>query len=178
MLYEVITKNRTSFKFNKIIYKNHEINYLNIRGFFKLFMGNFLNSREKPYYTIIDDCIVFSNSSDILQYTIDNYLIGNTLERNKDFQAYMENFSARGQVTAYLNMHRLYEHLYLYSKGKDREEIQKYRTIIQNLGLLGFQLLPEGNLFKTKIYSFSLEGSDIDAELYNNINSAERNNFV
>ncbi len=166
-------KNRTSFKFNNITYNNHVINHLNIRGFFKIFMGSLLNNREKPYYTIIDDCIVFSNSSDILQYTIDNYLIGNTLKRNQDFQDFMDLFSDKSQFTAYLNMHNLYEHLYVYSHSLEKASYRKQRKIIQNIGWLGFQLTPENDLLKTKILSQSVEGKEVDANLLNQINSAE-----
>jgi antitoxin component YwqK of YwqJK toxin-antitoxin module len=166
-------KNRTSFKFNKITYKNHEINYLNIRGFFKLFMGGFLYNREKPYYTFIDNFILFSNSSDLLEYSIDNYLIGNTLERNKDFQKFMGNFEDECQLTCYTNMPTLYEYLYIFGNSHEREELRSYRKIIQNTGNVAFQLSPKGKLLKTALYAQTVESPDKDYEIDLSWNTAE-----
>lgn len=166
-------KNRTSFKFNKITYKNHEINYLNIRGFFKLFMGGFLYNREKPYYTFIDDFILFSNSSDLLEYSIDNYLIGNTLQRNKDFQKFMGNFEDKCQLTCYSNMPTLYEYLYIFGNDNEREKLSSYRKIIQNTGSIAFQLSPKDNLLKTTLHAQTVESPDRDYDIDVSWNTAE-----
>ncbi|MCW3789120.1 DUF3352 domain-containing protein [Plebeiibacterium sediminum] len=166
-------KNRTSFKYKQIHYKNYEINYLNIKGFFKLFMGGFLLDRSKPYYTIINYYILFSNSSDILEQCIDNYLIGNTLERNKDFQVFMENFKSESQITSFVNMPRLYDRLYYFGTSQERKNIDDYRKIIQNMGWVGFQLYPENELLKTKIHTLSTESPDENYQIDLNLHSAE-----
>ncbi len=166
-------KNRTSFRYNHIQYKNYEINYLNIKGFFKIFMGGFLYDRSKPYYTIINDFILFSNSSDILEQCIDNYLIGNTLSRNKDFQSFMNNFDSKCQLTSFINMPNLYDRLYYYGTEKEKGEIKKYRKIIQNMGWVGFQLSPEKNLLKTTIYAESKESPKEDYKINFDFYSAE-----
>ncbi len=166
-------KNRTSFKYKQILYKNYEINYLNIKGFFKLFMGGFLLDRSKPYYTIINDFILFSNSSDLLEQCIDNYLIGNTLKRNKDFQVFMKNFKPESQITSFINMPRLYDRLYYFGSTQERKNIEDYRKIIQNMGWIGFQLYPENDLLKTKIHTQSTESPDENYQIDLNLHSAE-----
>ncbi len=166
-------KNRTSFKFKQIQYKNYDINYLNIKGFFKLFMGGFLLDRSKPYYTIINDFILFSNSSDLLEQCIDNYLLGNTLSRNKDYINFMNNFKSQSQLTSFVNMPRLYDRLYYFGSPNQRNQIKDYRKVIQNMGWIGFQLHPEGNLLKTKIFAQSTESPDKDYQIDLYLHSAE-----
>jgi len=166
-------KNRTSFKYNQIEYKNYEISYLNIKGFFKIFMGGFLYDRSKPYYTIINDFILFSNSSDVLELCIDNYIVGNTLHRNKDFQSFMDNFDSKCQLTSFVNMPFLYDRLYYFGTDKEKPEIEKYRKVIQNMGFIGFQLSPEDNLLKTKIYAKSTESPKEDYKIELDLYSAE-----
>ncbi len=166
-------KNRTSFRYEHTKYKNYDINYLNIKGFFKIFMGGFLYDRSKPYYTVIDDFILFSNSSDILELCIDNYLVGNTLNRNKDFQSFMDNFNSKCQLTSFVNMPYLYDRLYYFGNSKDKEEVKKYRKIIQNMGWIGFQLSPEDDLLKTKVYAQSTESPTEDYKIELDLYSAE-----
>ncbi len=166
-------KHRTSFKYDQSKYKNYNINYLNIKGFFKIFMGGFLYDRSKPYYTIIDDFILFSNSSDILELCIDNYLAGNTLKKSKDFQSFMKNFNSKCQLTSFVNMPYLYDRLYYFGNTKNKEEIKKYRKIIQNLGWIGFQLFPEDNLLKTRVYAKSTEIPPENYKIESDLYSAE-----
>ncbi len=166
-------KNRTAVRFKQIEYKNHKINYLNVSGFFKIMLGNFFQNREKPYYTIVDNYVVFSNSSDILMKVIDSYLIGNTLERNSSFVKFNEDLKAKSNITAYVNMHRLYEHLYYYSTKKDRSALKKYKVLMQNVGLVGMQMYAENNLLHTQLiakqdtsekFNIALEQLNVSAE--------------
>ncbi len=144
-------KNRTAVRFKKLDYKNHEINYLNVSGFFKLVLGNFFQNKEKPYYTIVDDYVLFSNSSDILMEIIDSYLVGNTLNRNTSFAEFNKELNKNSSVTTYVNMHRLYEHLYYYSNRKERVELKKYKELMEKVGLVGMQMYPENNFLKTQL---------------------------
>ncbi len=146
-------KNRTTVRFKKMDYKNYQINFLNVSGFFKIMMGNFFRNREKPYYTIVEDYVVFSNSSGLLMQVIDNYLVGNTLERNSSFKKFDEHLNSQAAITAYMNMHRLYEHLYYYSNKQERANLEKYRDLMQNIGLLGVQMYPDNNLIRTEVFA-------------------------
>ncbi|TLX72374.1 DUF3352 domain-containing protein [Labilibacter sediminis] len=158
-------KNRTSVKFKKLDYKNHEINYLNIRGFFKVIMGNFFVNREKPYYTIVDDYVIFSNSSDMLIQVIDSYLVGNTLERNQSFKSFNQLLKPESHISAYLNMHKLYEHLYYYGSAKERREIKDYKDLLQKIGLVGLQMYPDNNLLRTQLITKMDTSEKISQEL-------------
>lgn len=63
---------RTPVKFRNINYNGYTINYLSLKGFFRLFAGGLFDRLEKPYYTIIGDYVLFSNSPAALTTTIKN----------------------------------------------------------------------------------------------------------
>ena len=166
-------KNRTAVRFKQLDYRNHEIHYLNVSGFFKLVLGNFFQNKEKPYYTIIDDFVVFSNSSDILMNVIDSYLVGNTLQRNASFAKFNEELNENSSITTYVNMHRLYEHLYYYSNKNERRELKKYKEMMEKVGLVGLQMYPENKFLKTQLiarqdtgekFNIALERLNLSAE--------------
>ncbi|MGQ1787073.1 DUF3352 domain-containing protein [Saccharicrinis sp. GN24d3] len=166
-------KHRTAVRFKQKEYRNHNINYLNVSGFFRMILGDFFRNREKPYYTIVDDYVVFSNSSDRLMELIDSYLVGNTLHRNSSFAKFNEQLEVYSCLTGYVNMHRLYEHLYYYSNKEERQELKKYKELMQNIGLVGMQMFPENKLMRTQLiakqdtsekFNLALEQLNLSAE--------------
>jgi hypothetical protein len=66
-------KARTPAKFKQIEYRTHVIRYLDIKGFFKTFMGEAFNKIYRPYYLILEDYVVFSNSPYTLVGLIEDY---------------------------------------------------------------------------------------------------------
>ena len=44
-----------------------------------------MNENEKPYFTYIEDFVVFSNSLETLKSIIDDYVRGSTLDKKADF---------------------------------------------------------------------------------------------
>lgn len=58
--YEFIkeSKRRTPVKVKTVHYKDFEINYIEMKGFFHLFFGGLFDKFEKLYYTYVDDYVV------------------------------------------------------------------------------------------------------------------------
>ncbi|WP_066633446.1 DUF3352 domain-containing protein [Labilibacter marinus] len=158
-------KNRTAVRFKQQHYKNHEINFLNVSGFFKLFLGDFFQNKEKPYYTVVNNFVLFSNSSDRLMEVIDSYFVGNTLERNTSFAKFNEELKEESSVTAYVNMLRLYEHLYYYSNRKDRADIKPYKELMEKVGLVGLQMFPENGFLRTQLIAKQDTSEKLNIEL-------------
>jgi hypothetical protein len=73
-------KRRTPAKFKSMEFRNHEINYLEIKGFFRLMFGKLFSKLQKPYYTTLGDYVVFSNSPKTLVGMIMDYEDGLTLQ--------------------------------------------------------------------------------------------------
>jgi len=138
-------------KFKPETYKNYEINYLEMPGFFRLFLGKMFKNLEKPFFTYIEDFVVFSNSANALKNTIDSYISGNTLDKNIDFVDFKDEFSNKSNIALFIRTPQIYENLYYYSNAKDRKDIKENKEFILSFEKIGFQLVSEGEMFKTTL---------------------------
>mgnify|MGYP006977889132 CR=1 FL=1 len=59
-------ENRTPLKMRRIDYINYPITRIEVKGMFKIFFGDLVKNFDKPYFTFIEDYVVFSNSADEL----------------------------------------------------------------------------------------------------------------
>lgn len=144
-------KKKTPVKFKKIKYKDHEINFLSIKGFFKLLLGSYFKEFDKPYFTFIDDYVVFSNYPTTLKRIIDDNENNNTLNKSKDYQEFNRNFEKKSSVFAYINTPTLYENLLQITDKNTKAKIKKNKNYIICFPQIGFQLTPYSTLFETKL---------------------------
>jgi hypothetical protein len=143
-------RKRTPVKFKAINYKGFDINFLSIKGFFKVFLGSLFDQFEKPYYTIIDDYVVFSNHPNALKSIINDYIGEETLNKSKDFQKFNSYFDKKSSVFAYINTPVLYKNLYEYADRNTKSKIKKNKDYIICFPQVGFQLTPYINMFESK----------------------------
>lgn len=106
---------------------------------------------EKPFFTYIEDYVVFSNSSDALKSTIDDYIKGNTLDKNIGFVDFKDEFSNKSNIAIFIRTPQIYENLYYYSNAADRQDIKENKEFILSFEKIGFQLVSEDSLFKTTL---------------------------
>ena len=166
-------KKKSPLKFETVPYKDYTINYLDIKGFFKMFFGKLFGKLTKPYYCIIDNYVVFSNSPSTLMDIIDDYLNKKTLENNEKFVSFLDNFEKKSNVSIYLRMPEMYSHLYYYSNPEKRIGISNNKELILSFSKIGFQLISTGNLFKTSLLIEHNEDALFNEELENIENAAE-----
>lgn len=96
-------KRKTPVKFRSFSYKGYEINYLSIKGFFRLFLGKLFQDLDKPYYTVIDDFVVFSNHPYTLRGIINDHIRETTLGEDPRFVAFNRKFEEESSVFLYAN---------------------------------------------------------------------------
>ncbi len=138
-------------KFEIEQYKNFEINILEMGGLFKLFFGKLFKSIEKPYFTYLEDYVVFSNSIPTLKKIIDDYSTGNTLSHKAEFVDFKDEFNSKSNITVYIRTPKIYQNLYYYSNPEDKKAIKENRDFLLSFARIGFQLTSEGNMFDTKL---------------------------
>ncbi len=143
----------TPLKFKEFDYKGFKISYLKINGFFKLFFGKLFNQIEKPYFTIIENFVVFSNSPITLEYVIDDYLNGYTLVNNEKFNDFMSYFSANSTLYAYINMPLLFKNMIVLAPPADKKNLLENKDLITGFSLNGLQLIADKQYMKIKINS-------------------------
>ncbi|MEI6764289.1 MAG: DUF3352 domain-containing protein [Bacteroidota bacterium] len=170
---QVKKKSWGAFKFDDKDYKNFTIRYLQYGGFLKLFFGSLFKKFDKPYFTYIDDYVVFSNSPSSLMDFIDDYSAGKTLSHNKEFMAMKDGFEARSSVFAYIQMPKIYSHLYYYSKNEKRKGIKDNKEIILGFTRIGFQMVSQDKMFRTQLSAEFNQDALYDAELESIESAAE-----
>lgn len=143
-------KRRTPLKFKPEDYKNFTIQSLEINGFFKLFLGKMFKDIEKPYFTFIENNVVFSNSLENLKSVIDSYITGNTLNKDIDFVNFKDEFANKSNISIFIRTPQIYQNLYYYSNAVDRKSIKENKEFILSFEKIGFQLVSESSdMFKT-----------------------------
>ncbi len=142
-------KKKTPVKFKAITYKEHEINFLSIKGFFKILLGNRFNQLDKPYFTQIDNYVVFSNNPNTLKGIIDDFTTQETLSTSKDFIAFDKRFERKSSLFVYSNIPVLYDNMYALADGSTRLKLRKNKDFIICFPQIGFQLTPEDDLFES-----------------------------
>ncbi len=144
-------KRRTPLKFKPEDYKNYMIQSLEINGFFKLFLGKMFKNIEKPYFTFIENNVVFSNSMGNLKSVIDSYVSGNTLDKDLDFVNFKDEFENKSNLTIFIRTPQIYQNLYYYSNAVDRKSIKENKEFILSFEKIGFQLVSKDDkdMFKT-----------------------------
>ena len=85
-------------------YRNHIIGYLDISSVWSNLFGSCFSSINKNYFTLIDEYVVFANSSDDLKSFIGSNLAERTLQRDIHYQTFAENISSTTNCFVYYNI--------------------------------------------------------------------------
>ena len=144
-------KKRSPFKFKSYTYKNFEIYYLHQKGFFKTILGNLFEKIDKPYYALIEDYVVFSNSEAVLKSFIDDYLTGKTLSHNEDFVDFNDEMSAKANIHVFIQMPKLYDILQKSLLPEGKKALEEKKDLTLSFSRIGFQMIAKDDLFKTLI---------------------------
>ncbi len=144
-------KQRSPVKFEEVNYKNFTIHYLDRRNLFKLFFGKLFKSLEKPYFTYIEDFVVLSNSPEVLKDFIDDYIMGRTLNNLESFKDFKNEFKGKSNLSLFIRTPQMYESLYKHSLPEDRQAVKENKEFILSFSNIGFQLVTEGDMFKTTL---------------------------
>lgn len=141
-------KKKTPVKFKETNYQEYKINYLHIPGFFKLILGNILSKLEKPYFTIIDKYVIFSNHPQTLKSIIDDYKSGSTLANSVEFYNFSKNFSNKSSVFLYIQTPLLLSNLEELVGTQTWMNLEKNKEYITSFPQVGFQVNNADDLFK------------------------------
>ena len=166
-------KKRTPVRFNQVDYRNHQIHMLQMKGFFKLFFGGMMQGMEKPYFTYVDDYVVFSNSINSLMGMIDDYLVGNTIARTPSFKSFIEQFDDESNFSLFVQTPKVYQHLYYYSDAETKKSLRKNKNLLINFANIGWQLKANGQSFETVLLANHDENAMLYEELEKMQNAAE-----
>ncbi len=145
-------RKRTPVKFKAIQYEGYPINYLSLKGFFKIVMGKMFSRLERPYYTIIEDFVIFSNHPQTLKSIISDYKAGLTLANWRPFQLFRSQFDTKSNVFIYTNIPTLFPSLKTFADDKTWAAMVKNRQFITCFNQIGLQLTKKSDRFATTLH--------------------------
>jgi hypothetical protein len=146
---QTMIRKRTPVKFKVVDHKGYSINYLSMKGLFKILLGKFFARYDKPYYTIINNFVIFSNHPQTLESIIDDYLEKSTLDRTDEFRQFRKEFEDEGSAFVYVNTPILFNTIKKLADSKTKTEMEANKDFITCFRQIGFQLVPEEGGFKT-----------------------------
>ena len=144
-------RKRSPFKFKSYTYKNFQVNYLHQKGFFKTILGDLFKNIDKPYYTFIEDYVVFSNSEKVLKQFIDDYITGKTLSHDADFMDFRDELNAKANMYMYIHMPKLYDILKQSLTVAGRTALDEKKNLLLSFSRIGFQMISKDDIFSTLV---------------------------
>ena len=154
---EKMIRKKTPVKFKTIDHRGYSINYLSMKGLFKILFGKFFARYDRPYYTIINNFVIFSNHPQTLESIIDDHLNKNTLIKSEEFRAFRKEFDDEGSVFVYLNTPVLFNTMKKLADAATRGSMESNKPYIVCFRQVGFQLVPESGSFKTVLAEHFIE---------------------
>ena len=143
-------KRKTPVKFRAVDYKGYEINFMSVKGFFKLMFGKLFNYFDRPYYTIIDQYVIFSNEPKVLRQFIDDYVEENTLYRSISYQGFMRQLGEKHSALLYLQLPLLVNTNGGMLDEETIDVLKKKRNVIEDFPQIAFSLYPSKGVYQTR----------------------------
>ena len=144
-------RKKTPVKFKAVNYKDYEINFLSIKGFFKMLLGGRFDEFDKPYFTQIDDFVIFSDSPNTLKGIIDKVSEGDILATSEEFKSFDKRFDSESSVFVYSNVPLLFDNMYALADAPTKQKMLKNKDFIICFPQIGLQLSPEDDLFESRL---------------------------
>src|SRR5690606_18290131 len=144
-------RRKTPVKFKAVDYKGYKINFLSIKGFFKMLLGGRFDEFDKPYFTQIDEFVIFSDNPNTLKSIIDDALEGETLATSKEFRDFDDQFESESTVFVYSNVPLFFDNMYALADAPTQQKMLKNKDFIICFPQFGLQLTPEDDLFESRL---------------------------
>ena len=93
------------------IYLKKEINFIHDNKIIPNIFSEKFYFNNQNYFIEINDFFIFSSSIDNLEFIIDNYISGNTLENSSNFNNFKNNTLNKSNVFVYFNITRLFANI-------------------------------------------------------------------
>ena len=142
-LIEKKIKNRTPIKVKSVEYKDYEIHYIEMKGFFRLFFGKLFDKFEKPYYTYMGDYVLFSNKASSLLSFIEDYEQKNLLNNDEGFKKAISQFQKSSTFFLFANTHKFYPQLKTMLTPATWADMNKSKDIVYSFPYWTMQITGE-----------------------------------
>lgn len=154
-------------KVREVQYGEYTISYISFPGLLKTLFGKMLSRIEKPYYTFIDEFIIFSNHPQTLKNIIDDYTAGNTLQQSLEYYNFFGHFDKQSSAYAYFDIPVLFGNIRQFVDAETWQSLNKNKPYIISFPRLGAQIDRKDNLLHFLVRSqFNAHTEEYDIERF------------
>ena len=116
-----------------------------------MLLGGRFDEFDKPYFTQIDDYVIFSDNPNTLKGIIDKVVEEETLGTSETFRDFEQKFDSESTVFVYSNVPLLYDNMYALADAPTKQRMRKNKDFIICFPQVGLQLSPEDDLFESRL---------------------------
>lgn len=145
-------KRRTPATFKQFNYKGYDIHYLDLKSLFNLFFGRKFKKLDKPYYTVIDDFILFSNDPKTLVALLEDYENKEILAYNPYFNEVKDAMPKKMSLFTYVNGPLYYRTIDRELKAGEGDGLRENKAYFNFFNCVGIAYTANNHGFKNAIY--------------------------
>jgi len=127
-------------KFKTVEYEGFTLNYISFPGLIKMLFGRMLNKLERPYFTQIEEFVIFSNHPQTLKNIIDDYNNGKTLALSATFENFSKQFSRRNSAFCYVDIPVFYNNLNNFLNTETWKKLEKNKSYLNHFPYTGIEM--------------------------------------
>lgn len=131
---------KTPVRIKTVKYKDYEVNYMEMKGFFRLFFGGMFDKFEKPYFTYVEDYVVLSNKPASLLSFIEDYDHKRVLKNEPGFKRTYASFDSSSTLFVYADVPKFYPQLQTMLTPTVRAELQADKETLYSFPRWGMQV--------------------------------------
>ncbi len=135
-------RRRLPARFESTDHHGYPIYFLNISGIFQLLLSDLLAGVDKPFFTYVDDYVVFSNNIEGLFHVIDARVREHTLHHDDAFMDFASDVNGRAPVSLYIQTPYAFRLMHAHSNPAVRGQLQENQEVFAAFSWLGFQFAP------------------------------------
>ncbi|MBR9861401.1 DUF3352 domain-containing protein [bacterium] len=157
-------KKRTPARFKSMSFKSYKIQYLELKGLFNLFLGKAFGKIDRPYYTLVEDYVVFSNSPKTLVSLLEDYENDRVLKEDALFAEVKEEIYSKPALFSYFNGGLSYPVLEQKVSSDKKTSYAKNKAYFQFFNAGGIAFKAESQGFENQV--FLKFGDEISSSSY------------
>ena len=140
-LIEKRVRGRTPIRVESVDYNGYPINYIEMKGFFRLFFGGLFSRFETPFYTYVDDYVVFSNRSASLLSFVEDHRQGNLLSGDEGFRRALSRAEGESTLFAWMDTRRFWPLLQPMMTATTWADLSKNRDVAWSFPSMTLQII-------------------------------------
>ncbi|MEE4312429.1 MAG: DUF3352 domain-containing protein [candidate division KSB1 bacterium] len=143
---------RLPLLFKEKKYKEFEISYLDLPLFLKIFFNPIFQRITKPYWTMIDDYVLFSDDINSLKSLIDAYRTKQNITKTADFEELKKQLPEENSLFTYLEMSAALSSIRTYLDRNAVQTLNQWKPYLLKFKSMGLSLNEEKSDIQTMVY--------------------------